>query len=314
MGVSSEAAGSGGRAGPIEGATLIAGPTASGKSALALELATRTGSRIVNADSMQVYSVLDVLTARPGAAELSRAVHLLYGHVHPSKRYSTGEWLREVGALAERGELGRNPVFVGGTGLYFTALLGGLSAMPDIPAAIREGWRARLAEDGAPRLHAMLARDDPETAARLQPADGQRIVRALEVLEASGRSIRDWRGARGTPLVDEGSAKLILIEPDRSGLVARIEDRFERMVAAGALIEVRALLALGLPGTMPAMKAIGVAELAAFIEGRASHAEALAGAKAATRRYAKRQATWFRHQLGPRWRRVPDARSGLDGG
>ncbi|MER2536344.1 MAG: tRNA (adenosine(37)-N6)-dimethylallyltransferase MiaA [Rhizobiaceae bacterium] len=314
MGDSSEAAGSGRGAGPIKGATLIAGPTASGKSALALELAARTGSRIVNADSMQVYSVLDVLTARPGATELSRAVHLLYGHVHPSTPYSTGAWLREVSALAERGELGRNPVFVGGTGLYFTALLDGLSAMPDIPAAIRAGWRARLAQDGASRLHAILARDDPETAARLQPADGQRIVRALEVLEASGRSIRDWRGARGAALVDEGSAKLILIEPERSGLVARIEDRFERMVEAGALDEVRVLLALGLPSTMPAMKAIGVAELAASIGGRATHAEALAGAKAATRRYAKRQATWFRNQLGPRWRRVPDARSGLDGG
>ena len=289
----------------LRGAILIAGPTAGGKSALALRLARETGGVIVNADSMQVYSVLDRLTARPGAAELAAAPHLLYGHVHPAEAYSTGRWLRDVAGLIGEGAFAeRRPIFVGGTGLYFKALTEGLSRMPDIPAPVRAAWRARLEAEGAPALHEVLAARDAAAAERVRPGDGQRIVRALEVLEASGRSILDWQGARETPLVDAGSAAMAVVEPDRAELGARIARRFEAMLHEGAVDEVKALLALGLPDAMPAMKAIGVAELREAIEGRTSLAEAAERACAATRRYAKRQSTWFRTQLAPQWLRL----------
>lgn len=289
----------------MKNAILIAGPTASGKSALALELAEREGGVIVNADSMQVYSELDVLTARPSKADVERAPHALYGHVHPGTAYSTGAWLREVEQLVETGRFAKQSlIFVGGTGLYFRALLDGLSEMPDIPAEIRNRWRGRLTEEGAERLHALLTRQDPIAAAQLRPSDGQRIVRALEVLEASGRSILEWQLAQGRPLVDHASAKLYVIEPDRAELVRRIETRFDRMLQQGALEEVRALAALELDPMLPAMKAIGVRELTAAEAGEISIDEAISRSKAATRQYAKRQATWFRHQLGPRWERL----------
>jgi len=241
--------------GRVKDAILIAGPTASGKSRLALDLALSTGGIVVNADSMQVYSVLNVLTARPEADDLARAPHALYGHVSPAEAYSTGRWLRDVGALLERPDLARPFIFVGGTGLYFRALVEGISDMPDIPAAIRDRWRQRLRDEGAPSLHAVLARDDPRAAATLKATDSQRVVRALEVLEASGRSILDWQGKAGAPLIDSASTRHIVIEPDRQELVARIDRRFDGMIAAGALDEVRALLALGLDPALPAMKA-----------------------------------------------------------
>jgi tRNA dimethylallyltransferase len=291
--------------GRVKNAILIAGPTASGKSALALALAAREGRIIVNADSMQVYSVLNLLTARPGKADLERASHALYGHVHPGAAYSTGAWLRDVEQLAEAGRFAeRPPVFVGGTGLYFKALLEGLSAMPDIPAEIRDRWRGRLQEEGAERLHAALAQQDPAAAAQLRPSDGQRVVRALEVLEASGRSILEWQREQGRPLVDPASAKLYVIEADRAELVRRIETRFDRMLDQGAMEEVRALAALTLDPMLPAMKAIGVRELMAADAGEISIDDAISRSKTATRQYAKRQATWFRHQLGPGWTRL----------
>ncbi|MBX3532062.1 MAG: tRNA (adenosine(37)-N6)-dimethylallyltransferase MiaA [Rhizobiaceae bacterium] len=290
---------------PLKDAVLIAGPTASGKSALALRLARETDGIVVNADSMQVYAVLDRLTARPTAEEMHQAPHRFYGHVPPSTAYSTGRWLADVAALM-RGELagGRRAIFVGGTGLYFTALTEGLSEMPDIPSEVRTRWRQRLAAEGAPALHRLLAERDADGAARLKPADGQRIVRALEVLEASGRPIDDWRGARATPLVDAGAATKIVIEPDRAELARRIELRLRRMIEEGALDEVEALLALRLDPQLPAMKAIGVREFAGLLAGTASREAAIEAAAAATRRYAKRQATWFRHQLGHDWTRV----------
>lgn len=293
--------------GLIRNATLIAGPTASGKSRLALELAERIGGTIVNADSMQVYAVLDVLTARPGAEDLRRAPHLLYGHVDPAIAFSTGAWLREVVALADGGGLSGAPVFVGGTGLYFRALEEGISEMPDIPGEVREHWRRELAEKGAAALHRVLADRDPKAAGTLRPGDSQRIVRALEVLEASGRSILDWQMERGRPLIDRDSARFIVIEPERAELVARIDRRFDGMIEAGALEEVRALAALDLDQRLPAMKAIGVRELQAALAGEVSMAEAIERAKIATRQYAKRQSTWFRHQLGPHWRRLGQA-------
>jgi tRNA dimethylallyltransferase len=297
-----------GEGGIVRDAILIAGPTASGKSALALELAQREGGVIINADSMQVYSMLDVLTARPGPAELARAPHELYGHVHPSVSYSTGAWLRDVCRLVdEGGSAGRRPIFVGGTGLYFRALLEGLSQMPDIPADMRAHWRARLADEGPAALHALLAQDDPAAAAAIRPTDSQRIVRALEVLEASGSSIRAWQSGKARPLVDCATARCIVIEPDRAMLRQHIALRFSRMIAAGAVDEVRALLSLRLDPSLPAMKAIGVRELGLAIEGQISLEEAERLAVTATAQYAKRQSTWFRHQLGPEWERVGSA-------
>lgn len=307
--------GEGGQAGEgrVKNAILIAGPTASGKSALALDLAERKGGVIVNTDSMQGYSVLDVLTARPNAADLARAPHFLYGHVHPSTAYSTGAWLRDVMKLIDDGTLARQPddaaferpvIFVGGTGLYFRALAEGISEMPDIPQQVRDRWRYGLKEQGAAKLHRILMHEDSAVAMQLKPTDGQRIVRALEVLDASGRSILEWQAARGRPLIDRDSARFFVIEPDRAALVERIETRFDRMLDLGALDEVKRLAALGLDPDLPAMKAIGVRELSAAMAGDTSFSQAIARCKAATRQYAKRQTTWFRHQLGPEWLRL----------
>ncbi|TGQ42759.1 tRNA (adenosine(37)-N6)-dimethylallyltransferase MiaA [Mesorhizobium sp. M00.F.Ca.ET.216.01.1.1] len=306
---------SGGQAGEgrVKNAILIAGPTASGKSALALDLAQRRGGVIVNTDSMQGYSVLDVLTARPTAAELARAPHFLYGHVHPSTAYSTGAWLRDVTKLIDEGLLSTQPdgtlsrrpaIFVGGTGLYFRALAEGISQMPDIPQPIRDRWRYELKEQGAAKLHRILLREDSAVATMLKPTDGQRIVRALEVLDASGRSILEWQAERGRPLIDRTSTRFLVIEPDRAELVSRIEARFDSMLDKGALDEVKQLTALNLDPGLPAMKAIGVRELRAAMAGDMSFPEAIERAKIATRQYAKRQATWFRHQLGPEWQRL----------
>jgi len=294
------------RAGSIRNAILIAGPTASGKSRLALDLARRENGVIVNTDSMQVYDVLRVLTARPSHDDLRAAPHLLYGHVHPSIAYSTGAWLRDVRALVDRGAFdGKTPIFVGGTGLYFRALVEGLSQMPDIPQAIRDRWRYKLGEDGPARLHRVLMEQDPVVALRLNAGDGQRIVRALEVLEASGRSIRDWQAETAPPLIDQSSVRMFQIEIDRAVLVDRIEKRFDQMMVAGAIGEVRALLDLRLDPALPAMRAIGVPELSSYLAGDCPLAAAVEKAKASTRQYAKRQATWFRHQLGENWRNVP---------
>ncbi|MER9672661.1 tRNA (adenosine(37)-N6)-dimethylallyltransferase MiaA [Mesorhizobium sp. M0208] len=291
--------------GRVKNAILIAGPTASGKSALALDLAERNGGVIVNTDSMQGYSVLDVLTARPGPAELARVPHFLYGHVDPSTAYSTGAWLRDVTKLMDDGTLSERPViFVGGTGLYFRALTEGISEMPDIPKSIRDRWRYELQEQGAVRLHRILLREDSAAGMMLRPTDGQRIVRALEVLDASGRSILEWQAARGRPLIDRSSARFFVIEPERAALVERIDARFDRMLDKGALDEVKQLSALGLDPDLPAMKAIGVRELQAALAGAISFPEAIERAKIATRQYAKRQTTWFRHQLGPEWQRL----------
>jgi tRNA dimethylallyltransferase len=299
--------------GRVKNAILIAGPTASGKSALALGLAERKGGVIVNTDSMQGYSVLDVLTARPSAAELTRVPHFLYGHVHPSTAYSTGAWLSDVTKLIDDGALSGRPddtfferpvIFVGGTGLYFRALAEGISEMPDIPQSIRDRWRYELKEQGAAKLHRILLREDSAVGMLLKPTDGQRIVRALEVLDASDRSILEWQATRGRPLIDRNSARFLVIEPDRAALVERIEARFDGMLEKGALDEVRRLSALGLGPELPAMKAIGVRELQAAMAGDMSFPEAIERAKIATRQYAKRQATWFRHQSGPEWHRL----------
>lgn len=294
-----------GQAALLKNALLIAGPTASGKSGYALDLAQQTGGVVINADSMQVYSVLSVITARPQAEELAAAPHRLYGHVHPSAPYSTGAWLRDVADLVRSGDLtGKPAIFVGGTGLYFRALTEGLAPMPEIPDPIRNAWRKRLEMEGAETLHRLLAERDPQSASRIEPGDGQRIVRALEVLESSGETIGAWQARKGQPLVDMASAQLTVLEPDRKVLHDRIAFRFDQMIRGGALQEVRALLSLGLSPSMPSMKAIGVRELGSYLAGEQQLSVAVEQAIAATRQYAKRQSTWFRHQLDQRWKRV----------
>jgi tRNA dimethylallyltransferase len=286
-------------------AILIAGPTASGKSALAIEKARETGGFIVNADSMQVYGILNVLTARPTAADFDAVDHHFYGHVHPSMDYSTGRWLADVQTLLATPDFaGRTAIFVGGTGLYFRALTGGVSDMPEVPAHIREAWRARLAAEGPEALHPLLAEADPVAAARIKPQDGQRIVRALEIREASGKPISHWQNQRMPSLIDPERTERYLLLPDRDSLASRIGMRLRRMVEQGALEEVRALVELGLDPALPAMKAIGVPEFATHLRGETGLETALILAGNSTRQYAKRQYTWFRNQCGPEWHRL----------
>ncbi len=285
-------------------AILITGPTASGKSALAVDLARRNNGVVINADSMQVYDTLHVLTARPSDADTQGVPHLLYGHVPTSKHYSTGEWFRDATEILAqvRGE-GRIPVFVGGTGLYFKALTGGLSDMPAVPAPIRDEVRRRLQEDGAEALHEVLTARDPGMAATLRPGDGQRIARALEIVEATGQSIRHFQAQQGPVAIDPDRAMKIVVLPERDLLRQRINRRFSGMLDTGAVEEVEALLALDLKPEMPAMKAIGVPQIAAMLAGTMSRAEVIETASAATRQYAKRQMTWFRNQLDESWLR-----------
>ncbi|HEX5935584.1 MAG TPA: tRNA (adenosine(37)-N6)-dimethylallyltransferase MiaA [Pseudorhizobium sp.] len=289
-------------------AILITGPTASGKSALALQLAAQTGGAVVNADSMQVYDTLRVLTARPSEEDMGGIPHHLYGYVSPTVTHSTGEWLRDVEALLSRlRREGQVPIFVGGTGLYFKALTGGLSDMPEIPQDIRCRVRLRLKEEGAEALHAELAKRDPKMAGALRPGDGQRIVRALEVLEETGRSISQFQGKPGPMVIDPDRARKYVVLPDRLLLRRRIDRRFETMFDNGAVDEVKALLALSPAPDAPAMKAIGVAQIADMLDGRLSRQEVIERSSALTRQYAKRQMTWFRNQMDESWVRIdPD--------
>ena len=286
----------------VKNAILIAGATASGKSALALKLAKEHDGYIVNTDSMQVYDVLNLLTARPPEEDLCKAEHYLYGHVAPSVTYSTGKWFDDVKALLARSEnQGRVPVFVGGTGLYFRALVGGLSQIPDVPDDIRHYWRARKEKEGAESLHKILAEIDPAMAANLKPADGQRILRSIEVMKATGKSLSFWQKSTGTALVDEKSAQKFVVTQERPVLRQRIADRFALMWDGGAQEEVAKLMALQLDPSLPAMKAIGVREIADYQAGHLSRERAIELAVTATRQYAKRQSTWFRNQLDESW-------------
>jgi tRNA dimethylallyltransferase len=282
----------------IAGAILIAGPTASGKSAAALALAERLGGTVINADSMQVYRELRVLTARPSAAEESRVPHRLYGTIPASEAFSVGRWLDEAkAAIAEARAAGRVPILIGGTGLYFKALLEGLAPIPDIPVELRAHWRERSERLGAEELHRELAARDPGMAAKLKPSDPQRIVRALEVIDATGVSLLEWQGAPAAAGLDEASAVRLLVAPEREPLYAAIDDRFDRMVEEGAIEEVQDLIALDLPDSLPAMRAHGVRELRAYLAGESSLEEAKSKAKTESRRYAKRQMTWARRYM-----------------
>jgi tRNA dimethylallyltransferase len=286
-------------------AILITGPTASGKSGLAVKLARQHNGVVINADSMQVYDTLRILTARPSEEDMGGIPHHLYGHVPAGQAYSTGVWLREIEALLPRFcAEGKLPVIVGGTGLYFKALTGGLSPMPDIPAALRAALRQRLAKEGPEELHQELSRRDPAMAESLAVHDGQRIVRALEVLEATGQSIAVFQGLAGPVIIDPDRARKIVVLPERSILHQRINERFETMLTLGAEREVEALLSLGLSPDMPVMRAIGVSQVAALLEGTSSPAEVQEAGAAATRQYAKRQMTWFRNQMDETWERL----------
>jgi tRNA dimethylallyltransferase len=277
---------------------LIAGPTASGKSALALELAQKAGGVVINADSMQVYRDLRIITARPTREEEALVPHRLYGHVDAEVNFSAGAFVADAAKIvAEARAQNRVPVFVGGSGLYFKALTRGLSAVPPIPPELREGVRARLQRDGVEALHAQLARRDPASAERLKPRDRTRIARALEVIEATGRSLADWHREGLPPLLPKGAFRALFLAPERDALYARIDARFEAMLEAGALEEVAQLAARKLDPLLPAMKAHGVPALIRHLEGEITLAEAAAIGRADTRHYAKRQFTWFRHQL-----------------
>ena len=283
----------------LKRAVLIAGPTASGKSAVAMAIAREYDGVVINADSMQVYRDLRVLSARPSEDEEAAVPHRLYGFVDGADAFSTGRWadaaadtIRDVWAG------GQLPIVTGGTGLYFRALESGLAPVPEIPGNIRQALRERAALEGTGALHHELQLKDPAMADRLEPGDRQRVLRALEVLEATGKSLLDWQGAQNSAGFLDGvrTAKL-LMEVERSELYRRCEARFDTMMSSGALEEVRALIDRGLDPDLPVMKAVGVPQLGAYLRNEADLREAEAASKTATRQYAKRQLTWFRSNM-----------------
>jgi tRNA dimethylallyltransferase len=275
---------------------VIGGPTASGKSWVARELAQTLGGVVINADSMQVYAELPILTAQPDALATAEVPHRLYGVMSVRESCSAGRWAelawREIDAAAGAGLL---PIVAGGTGLYLRTLMRGLAPVPEIPADIRETTRALLQEQGPGALHARLEARDPMAAARIRPSDRQRLARAWEVLEATGRSLLAWQ-AEGSAPRPGGEFVTVVLNPERRSLYAAIDRRFSAMVDSGALAEARALAGMALPEEAPALKALGLRELMDHLAGRADLAAAIAAAQQASRRYAKRQMTWFRNQ------------------
>jgi tRNA dimethylallyltransferase len=279
-------------------AVLIAGPTASGKSALALALAEAADGVVINTDSMQVYRDLRIITARPTPEDEARVPHRLYGHVDAAVNCSAGHWVNDAATeLAEARAQNRVPIFIGGSGLYFKALTRGLSAVPPVPAEIRDDVRARLESNGVEALHAELSLRDPASAERLKPRDRTRVARALEVVEATGRSLTDWHRDGLPPLLPPGQFRAVFLAPERDELYARIDARFEAMLGSGALEEVERLGARHLDPLLPAMKAHGVPALLRHLVGEITREQAAEIGRADTRHYAKRQFTWFRHQL-----------------
>jgi tRNA dimethylallyltransferase len=277
---------------------LIAGPTASGKSKCAIELARESNGVVINADSMQVYKDLPILSARPAPAETEQAPHLLFGHVGAERHYSVGLWLEDARwALDEARRLGRLPIFVGGTGMYFKALLQGLSPIPEVPEEVRARVRAEYAGVAPEFLHARLSELDPQTAARLRPSDPQRLLRALEIFVATGAPLAAFQGAREKPLLDSQECQCLFIAPDRPELRRRIDARFDAMMAAGAVEEVRRLMARQLDPALPAMRAVGVPGLLDFLRGECALEAAVERGKRDSRQYARRQFTFARTQL-----------------
>ncbi|WP_404414255.1 tRNA (adenosine(37)-N6)-dimethylallyltransferase MiaA [Brevundimonas vesicularis] len=276
--------------------TLIAGPTASGKSALALKMARETGAMIINADSQQLYADLRILTARPSAEDEAQADHQLYGVADAADAWSVGRWSRAVMALLDDlREHGRPAIVVGGTGLYFTSLTRGLADIPAVPSAVRDEVNDDYLTQGEMVFRSRLAQVDPDAASTIQQGDRQRLVRAMSVFVASGRSVTGWK-ADTQPLLPTGSWKGLVIEPNRQVLYKMCDLRVDLMMAQGAMDEVEVLLARGLNAALPAMKAVGVREMAAHLTGGLARDDAVAALKQATRNYAKRQLTWFRNQ------------------
>lgn len=284
-------------------AVLIAGPTASGKSALALARAQTSGGVIVNADSMQVYDTLRVVTARPSAEEEAQAEHRLYGTVPASKRFSTGQWVRAVEASMVTIDPDREVIFVGGTGLYFDALTDGFADVPDVPAALALAVQHEIEALSEPQRMALLAAEDAETARRLKVADPQRVTRALAVKRATGRTLSSFQSEQRPGLLAGWQLERVVLWPDRDVLRGRITRRFAAMFNNGAVQEVEALRAQLLDPSLPAMKAIGVPEISSWLDGYMSQDEAIARATIATHQYAKRQRTWFRNRMGD-WPRL----------
>ncbi|MDB5562589.1 MAG: tRNA dimethylallyltransferase [Hyphomicrobiales bacterium] len=280
-------------------AILIAGPTASGKSALGLKHAREQNGVIINTDAMQVYSVLDGLTARPPADDLAQAPHRLYGVIKPGERFSTGGWLTAVKPLLDEAAAAEQvPIFVGGTGLYFDALINGFAEVPVVPPEIAAEVQREVDGLDAAARGALIAARDPAIAARLKAPDPQRVARALAVLAATGRSLASFQDDVQAGLLGEFELERIVLNPDRTVLAERIARRFATMLESGAVEEVEALRALGLDPMLPAMKAIGVREISDWLDGRISREQAIELAVIATRQYAKRQRTWFRNRMG----------------
>jgi tRNA dimethylallyltransferase len=289
-------------------AVLIAGPTASGKSALALAMARAESGIVVNTDAMQIYDTLQVVTARPSDMEMGQAEHRLYGTVPAGVRFSTGQWLAAVSEVIREADPARVLIFAGGTGLYFDALLNGFADVPEIPAAVTLQVQQEIQElDGEQRL-ALLQREDPVAAARLKVADPQRLTRALAVKRATGRTISSFQDQHAASLLaDFRQIDRMVLDPDRAVLRQRIADRFAQMFESGAVEEVKALRALDLDPALPAMKAIGVREIGDWLDGTIERDEAIALATIATQQYAKRQRTWFRNRFGDWPRRAMPA-------
>jgi len=282
---------------------LIAGPTASGKSALALQFAKRSGGVIVNADSAQIYRNLPILSAAPTCEERAQAEHRLYGMRDPAEPCSAAEWAEMARKeIAEIHAEERLPILVGGTGLYVRTLLDGIAPVPPIDPAVRERVRSQPVEQNRAELESA----DPEAAARLRPTDRTRIARALEVALSTGRPLAEWQQHREGGIGHEIRLKPLILLPPRGSLYARCDERFERMFESGAVEEVKALLDRGLDASLPAMRAIGVREIASYLSGNATREQAVATGQQATRNYAKRQYTWFAHQPPPDWPRVTE--------
>ena len=282
----------------MPGPILIAGPTASGKSALALEMALRHGGAVINADSMQVYRELRILTARPTPEEEAQVPHHLFGHVSVRDAYSVGRWLDDVaGALAWCAGAGRRPIIVGGTGLYFKALLEGLAPVPPVDPDIRARWRREAGGRSSAELHALLASRDAEMAARLDPGDTQRIVRALEVFDSTAVSLATWQRRPGAPLVREAATERIVIRRARAEVRRRVDARFDLMMAQGALDEARAMAELDLDPELPAARAHGLRPLLSHLHGEIDLASAIEAGKLETRQYVKRQEIWMRRNM-----------------
>ena len=286
-------------------AILIHGPTASGKSALSVALAKRLDGEVINADSMQVYRDLRVISARPAAAEMDGIEHHLFGHIAASERYSTGKWLEDVKPVITKVQRrGKVPIIIGGTGLYHLALVEGLSEIPPVPEDIRGDVADIFKAGGIPALREKLEQVDRETAERLGEGDKQRLSRALEVWFATGKPISSFQGKKGRPILSEGEWMGVALTPTRSRLYSRIDRRFEGMLMEGAMEEARGLASQGLAEDLPAMKAHGIPWLIAYLRGEMSAEGAAENAKRDTRRYAKRQFTWIGRQF-PFWPRIP---------